>query len=105
MITLYRGLLSGPVHAFDLAIGPGVGWLGEAVFDAVSVAHAVEKVAPSIDLMRHVSELCSIVRQHLVHFVRERRQHPAQKIGRQYLRGLRVQLGEGHFAGAVDGDE
>ena len=38
------GVLDGAVHALDLAIGPGVIRLRQAVFDTVARANAVERV-------------------------------------------------------------
>jgi hypothetical protein len=40
------GVLDGAVHAFDLAVGPRVLWLGEAVFDAELCAGVLEGMSP-----------------------------------------------------------
>ena len=42
MVAPDGGLLNGAVHAFDLAVGPGMGWLGQAVFHAVFPADSVK---------------------------------------------------------------
>jgi hypothetical protein len=40
-----------------------------------------------------------------MHPVRQLGQHPAQKVGGGHFGGLRLQLGKGRFAGAVNGPE
>ena len=42
VVALNRGLLKGPVHPFDLPVGPRVIWLSEAMLDAVLAAGAIE---------------------------------------------------------------
>ena len=37
-IALYGGVLERPVHSFDLPVGLGVIWLGQAMFDAILTA-------------------------------------------------------------------
>jgi hypothetical protein len=44
VVALNGRFLEGPVHPFDLAIGPGMVRLREAMFDAVLVADAIEHV-------------------------------------------------------------
>lgn len=44
MVSFDGGFLDCAVHLFDLAVGPGVPDLGEAVFDAVLAAAHVEHV-------------------------------------------------------------
>ena len=43
-------VLDGAVHAFGLAVGPGVVRLGQPVLDSVLIAHAVEWVAHVVPL-------------------------------------------------------
>jgi hypothetical protein len=105
MVAQHGGFLERAVHAFDLAIGPRMGRLGQAVFHAVRAANAVKAVPAGKPLVRLQGELYPVVRQYGVGFVRQGLQHAAQELGRQQACGARVQLGKGHFAGAVHGHE
>jgi len=44
VVAFDGGLLEGPVHAFNLAVGPRVVGLGQPVLDAVLPADAIEQV-------------------------------------------------------------
>lgn len=82
-----------------------MGWVGEAVRDAVFVANPVENMAkcpPPDGAYCQIAFHCPSVSYVLV---RQGRQRPAQEFSGQHLRGPRVQFGEGHLAGAVDGHE
>lgn len=62
------GFLNGPVHPFDLAVGPGVLHLGEAVLDAVLTAAHVEHVGHvaggrAVGVTRRERELDAVVGQ------------------------------------------
>lgn len=105
VVALPGGFFWGGVEALDLAIGPGAGGLGEAVLDAVFVAHAVEDMPPGVDLVGHIAKLCPVVGQHFGHLIRDSGQYPAQEVRRRPLRGPRLQPGEGQLSGAVDGDK
>ena len=105
MKAFNRRLLHRAVHAFDLAVGPGVGGLGEALLDAPFVAELPEGVAAEVGVLRQVSKLYAIVGQYFVYLVGYLGQHPTQEVHGEGLRGLRVQFGEGQLARAVNGDE
>ena len=45
VVALHSRFLERPVHSFDLAVGPGVVWLGEPMFDAVLSASSIERMA------------------------------------------------------------
>ena len=76
-------VLDGPVHAFDLAIGPGVLGPGEAVFDIVSGTGDGEGVCPewllacahlleighSPAVAAGIGEMCAVVGEHGVYLV------------------------------------
>lgn len=71
-----RGLLQRSVHPFDLAVGPSVIGLCEAMLDAVLDADAVEHVHPvtgcrSRTVLWGVAELDAIVGEHGVDPVRD----------------------------------
>ena len=63
-------VLDCPVHAFDLAIRPGVLDLGEPVFDLMLAADALEDVFEGICMPFVVGELDAIIREHNVDPVR-----------------------------------
>jgi len=42
VVTLDGGFLDGPVHSFDLAVGPGMIGLGQAMLDTVTLTGAIE---------------------------------------------------------------
>src|ERR1700722_12754765 len=69
------GVLDGPVHAFDLPVGPGMVGFGKPVFDSLDMAGAVEGMSAKtcrgpLSVPRKVSELDSLVGEHGVDAVR-----------------------------------
>ena len=81
VVVLDRGFLDGAVHAFDLAVGPGMLHLGEAMVDAVFLATPVEHVRDvarrrSIGVARREGELNAVVRQHDMDLVGDGRDQP-----------------------------
>jgi len=44
VVTLDGGILDGPIHALDLAVGPRVMRFGQTVLDAVVLASPVERM-------------------------------------------------------------
>src|SRR5665213_213501 len=50
VVAFDGGLLDGPVHPFDLTVGPGMLHLCEPVFDAVLAATHVEQVTVTVYL-------------------------------------------------------
>ena len=90
MKALDGRLFDRAVHAFDLAVGPGVGRLGEALLDAPLVAELPDRMAPHVDMMREISELNPIVSQQFLHLVWNLGQDPSQEFHGNGLRGLRV---------------
>ncbi len=56
-------LLERAVHAFDLAVRPGMLDLREPVFDAIFVADTVEEVDEGITIPLLVGELNAVIRQ------------------------------------------
>ena len=76
------------VHPFDLAIGPGVGRLGEALLDTPLVAELPDGMAPHVDMMRQVTELNAVVGQQFMHLIRNLGQDPTQESHGNRLGGL-----------------
>ena len=66
MIALDGHLLDGAVHSFDLAVGPRVLELGQAMPDAMLVADPIEDVVEGIFVTGLVGELDTVVGQHRV---------------------------------------
>lgn len=74
---LDRGFFDRPVHALDLAIGPGVIGLGQTMFDAVLVADAIKNVSPepigrAVAIPWLLSERHTVVSEDSVDFVWKR---------------------------------
>jgi len=74
-VSLDGGVLDGPVHAFDLPVGPGMVGLGEAVFDSTKETEPVEGMATkacggSLAVLGKVGELDTVVGEHGVDAVR-----------------------------------
>jgi hypothetical protein len=103
VIALDSGLFNRAIHALDLAVGPEMARLREAVFDAVLGANAVKQVRQGPGLVAHVAKLDAVVGEHRVHPVRQFGQDAAQKLSGCQFGSLWLQLGKGHFAGAVNG--
>ena len=110
VVALDGGFLDGPVHAFDLSVGPGMVGLGEAVFDSVNMAGAVEGMAApsgreSSTVLWQIGELDAVVGQHCVDAIRNRGNHLFQKgCGSAHV-GAFDQLHERELGSAVDGHE
>lgn len=67
VVSLDGRLLDGPVHAFDLPVGPGVMRLGQPMLDAVALAGPIEGVAAehrgrARPVLRQIGELDAVVR-------------------------------------------
>ena len=105
VVPLPGRLFEGAVDALDLPVGPGVGRFGEAMLYAVFPTATVKTVAAWQELVRLGRELPPIVCRYRMHFIGQLLQHAPQKIGGYHPFGLRIQLGEGHLAGAVNGDK
>ena len=105
MKAFNRGLFDRAVHALDLAVGPRVRGLGKALLDAPLVAELPDGVAAQVGVLGQVSELYTVVSQQFIYLVRNLGQNPSQEFHGHGLGGVRVQLGEGPFAGAVNGNE
>ena len=85
VIAADGGFLQRPVHPLDLAVGPRVIGLGEAVLDAVFETDAVELVDPVAGggagaMLRHVAELHAVVGQNRVDLVGHGLDHGLQEV-------------------------
>ena len=101
--ALDGGFFQRAIHPLDLAIGPRVSGLGQAMLDALFTANA-DKTVPTWQYLRRLfRELYTIIGQHLVHFVRQIVEHAPQKFGCYHPLSAGMEFGEGYFAGAVNG--
>jgi len=123
MVALDRRVLDGPVHSLDLAVGPGMARLGQAMLNAALLAgprEGVQAVEPRLVAhgpvrlsfgfgflvgRRVVDELGAVVGEHGVNRVRDRSDEGSEEVGRHPSRGPLVKLDEGELARAVDGHE
>lgn len=113
------GFLKGSVHALDLAIGPGVLGLGEAVVDVGFGAGELKGVGAEefsplerqLDLrsggtpIAGRSEMHSVISEHGMDLVRHSLEKRIQEVGRNPLSGLLMHLHENELGSAVDGDQ
>ena len=101
--ALDGGFFTGAAQTLDLAVGPRIGRFGHVVLHAVFAANAVKAVPARQELVRLRHKLHPVARQHGIYLVGLFVEHAPQKLGRHNPFGLRVQLGKGHLADAVDG--
>ena len=102
VVAFDGGILDGAVHAFDLAVGPGVVGLGKPVLDAMLATDLVEAVdavarGPAIAVPRQVGELDAVVGEDRVQVVGDRFDQCFQERDGGWSIGLRVELSEGEL--------
>jgi hypothetical protein len=68
VVAQHGGFLARAIQAFDLAIGPRVGRLGEAVLDAKLAADAVKAVPAGEPLVRLQGEWYAVIGAHRMGF-------------------------------------
>ena len=110
VVALYRGVLDGPVHSFDLAIRPRMIWLGETVLDAVLLANLIEAVnpiagRPAISVTRQIGELDPIVGEDCMQPIWNRDDQRFEEDDGGWTIGQLMQLHEGKLRGSIDTDE
>src|ERR671924_2248286 len=69
VVLPHRRSLERTVHAFDLAIGPGLVGFGEPMGHAMLLTDAIEDMVEGILIARTVSELDAVIGQHGVELV------------------------------------
>jgi len=111
MIAADSSLFQGAVHALNLAVGPGMLGLCQAMIDVCSGAGQFEGVSPDklafgeafFELLGHRADIAgrcevgAIVCQHGMNLVGNRRDQRAQEIGSHGPRGFLMEPGEGKF--------
>lgn len=109
--ALNRGFLDGPVHPFDLAIGPRVSRFGQAMIDVILGAGKFKGMSPEgfaafhrplyvgrcRALIARCREVCAVVGENGTHLVRNRLEKCSQKIGGNARRGFLMQFSKGEL--------
>jgi hypothetical protein len=116
VVAMDSGLLDGAVHAFDLAIGPGMFDFGQPVINVVSGASTLECVTPEqLSFCPHfpdvcwrpaaaswISELNAVVGENCVDIVRNSSNEIVQELLRDGIGRLLMKLDISKLAGSVD---
>ena len=102
--------LEGAVHPLDLAVGPGMVGLGQAMLDAQLVACSVERMAAphgrrAGSVLRQIGELDAVVRQHGVDLAGDGRKELFQERPGGHACGSLDQSSEGVLRRPVHGHE
>ena len=80
VVSLDGGLFDGSVHAFRLAVGPGMIDFSEPVFNVMFLANTVEEVPPYRFILFAVGKLSAVIGQEGVYFVRQGRNDISQEL-------------------------
>jgi hypothetical protein len=104
------GFLDGPVHAFDLSVGPGMVGLGQTVADAMTTTDAIEGMStPSCrkpsTVLRQIGELDSVVGEHSVDVIRNGSDECFEEGSCRLHIGLFNEFDHSELRGPVDGHE
>ncbi len=105
MVAFDRRFLDRAVHPLDLAVGPRVLRLGEAMVDEVLVADPVDDMVEGVFVVRLVGELDAVIGQHGVDDVGHGCDQVPQEVSSDHLAGFPMHFDKGELAGAVDGYE
>lgn len=101
-------VLDRAVHPLDLAVGPGMVRLGEAMLDVVGLADHVEAHLPregGVPVAGLICELDAVVGEDRVDPVGNGFEQMLQELPCRLPVSLIYKLGDGELAGAVDGDK
>ena len=90
VVSLDGGLFDGSVHAFHLAVGPGMIDFSESVFNIVLMANTVKEVHRCRFILFAVGKLSAVISQEGVYFVRQGRNDISQELHRGHLLFIRV---------------
>jgi hypothetical protein len=74
VIATDGGVFDGAIHTFDLAVGPGMVWLGQPVFNSMAFTDAIERAPPEhgrrpLSVLRQIGELDAVIGEHGVYVV------------------------------------
>ena len=113
------GFLDGPVHSFDLSVGPGVLWFGQPMVDIVSSAGEFESVsteerascdglfdlADSQATAAWYREVDTVIGENRMDLVGHGRNKMAKEFGGNLGGRFLMQLDKGEFRRSIDGDK
>lgn len=99
MIAFDGRFLDCAVYPLDLAVGPRVLDLGQAVLNAALVTDPVEDMVEGIYVVGVIGELDTVVGQHRMDRIGHSLDQVAQELGGDHLAGLCMQLDEHELAG------
>ena len=105
VVALNCCFLDGPVHAFNLTVGPRMLDLGEPVLNAMFMANPVKDVLEGEAVSLLIGELDAIVGEDDVNFVGNSGDQIAQELRGQHLAGLAVQFEISKLAGSINGNK
>ena len=106
-----RRLFDGSVHPLGLAVGPGMVWLCQSMFDAMLDANAIEDMRPeeapgwSLTVLGQVGEGHAVIGQDLVYLIRKGRDDISEEGGTVHFPGMLMELDIGELRDPVDGEE
>lgn len=104
VIFFHGGFFERAVHAFHLAIGPGMVGFGQPMVDARLLADAVKDVEECVLIALPVRELNAVIGQHGVDLVGHGADQVTQDLCGYGLVGVCMPLGRGQLADTIDGD-
>ena len=113
------GFLDGPVHSFNLAVGPRMLWFGQPMIDIVSRAGEFKSVSteerPFCDSLFNLAnsqataawyrEVNTIIGENRMDFVGHGRDKMAKEFGGNLGGRFLMQLDKGEFRRSIDGDK
>jgi hypothetical protein len=110
VIGAHGGFLDGAVHAFDLAVGPGMVGLGEAMLDAMAAAGPVERMSSqqgrgALAVLGQIGELDAVIGEHGVDPVRHRLDQGVEEGRGGFDVGPLDELGKSELGRAIHRDE
>jgi hypothetical protein len=104
VILFHGGVFARAVHAFDLAIGPGMVGFGQPMGDAILTTATIKDMMKGIDIALAVGELNAVISSHRVDFIGHGGNHVPEELGRDHFVGCCMPLGIGTCACPIDGD-
>jgi hypothetical protein len=100
-------LFNRAVHPFDLAIGPRMVWLRQAVFNPIGFANHVKAHCPRIDgiaVPQLLGELEAVVRENGIDLIGHGFEHVLQELPSSAPASFFYELGHSELGGAVNAD-
>jgi hypothetical protein len=105
VVLFHSGIFERTVHAFDLAIRPGMVGFSQPMVDAILLTDAIKDMVKGIYITLAVGELDAVIGQHRVDLVRHGGNQVPEELSRDHFVGFCMQLGIGKFAGPINGNK